>query len=127
MKYTGTVKEVLAVEDAIIATGNFTRIKDGRRPDPNAQYQKHSAYSALYEVYLDKEAAQYAIDPDKWFYLVSYPHVLIRIAGFARDDTGEVKVSPRKLPNLLSIYPKIAEALSPLQYKDNPQVIFAKT
>lgn len=126
MKYTGTIEQVLAFEDAVIATGNYTRIKDGKRPTVSAPgHAPMTAYYARYEVYLSDEAAPLSQNPDKWFYLISFPHVGIRINTFQRDNTGEVKISPRKLPKLLAKYPQLTDMLAAMEYKDNPYAVYA--
>ena len=125
MRYTGTLTAVKEVEKAIRETKNFTVIRDS----PNGDIPWHtapSATSAIYEVYLSSEAAPFTQDSDKWFYLVGYQHVIVRMAFFERDNTARVDISPRKLPNLLVTYPAIGEALAKLEYKDNPRMVYQK-
>lgn len=125
MRYTGSIAAVREVEKAIRATRNFTVIRDTPKGDLPWHIEP-SASSAMYEVYLSPDAAPLTQDSDKWFYLVGYQHVIIRMAFFERDNTARVDISPRKLPNLLVTYPAIGEALAKLEYKDNPRLVYQK-
>lgn len=122
IRYTGTLEQIYELEGAILATDNFTCVKDKNRPDLKCQLKgDRSAYTAMYEVYLDMEAKQYTISVDQRFYLMGYPHAKITVAYFQRDGRAWADISNKKIAKLCSLYPDIANILGDLEVSTKQQ------
>lgn len=118
MKYTGTIQQVEELEEYVLTTqACYPRKKTGR--DGDMWGTPKTAVMVTYEVYLTQEGRDLLADPDKWFGLIGCPSAKIRLHMFERDKSGEVRISPRDMPKLFSVYPVMAEMLSKMEYEDS--------
>ena len=117
MRYIGTIEQGERLEQLIKDTHNCSIRKVGKKPDPDSQAPgKHTAYSSVYELYLDEDAKK-VLNAGAFLDILMHPHAVVRIMYLPRDSKAEINIGSDRVANVCAMYPVIAELFSNLTYQ----------